>query len=484
MVSKSRREKARRVGQTLDQLPTEMRLHIAELGFSTIDAYTDWCRRHHFSHRLRKTAIERDREARYAQRVRVEERARTGRRVRNPKATTRRLLRGERRASDRGFERFAAELSRNAGDGRQDLLQTLLRRLIAVAPELLEPDEERFAVLAHMLDHWQDQCRDPGVWRPRTHNVERMLDSLLRHCFVEFEPPKALELSWPVDGDEAARYRTWFVALARGRSMRSLDLPIPYTRRMAHWFVHAPEGLGPSAALRYGQVRGLDGSDALARAVCRTRLGHSFEHDDFWRSVLAFFARHDFECRYEVARIVDYLHDQRFVGAAYVDVYGQRRWLPPPQPNLTVAGRDPAALRRQSDEWYRRFVYTIDPSNCKQTWEPGDAGGYREEQDLDDRRQTWAVVELCSGAELRHEGQVMGHCVYTYTHDCVGGQSRIFSVRVIRHGKVEHAATVECWRGKICQVRGRHNARVPDEVEQAVRRWAEHADLPIGSHAW
>jgi hypothetical protein len=483
MASKSRRKKAR-VGPSFDQLSADMQRHVKLLGFASVATYLEWCRRHHFPHHVRKTTFERRREARHARRVAVERRAREGRRTRNPKAATRRLLRGECEAVDNGFAPLHAALQTPTDDGRRTLLRALLRRLLRVAPKLLEPDDDTFAVLVRMLDHWRDRCRDPENWRPTTHNRTRMLESLLRHCFVEFEPPRLLQACWHEGDDHAARHRSWFVGLARGRSVRSLDLPLACTRRMAHWFQQAPDDLDPDAALRYGQVRGLGGSEELARAVCASRLGRTFEHDDFWRTVVAFLAQHRFERRYEVIAIVDYLYDQRFVGAACVDANGQRRRLPPPQPNLTMAGRDPDALRRQSDAWHRRFGFVVDGSQGGRSWERSELGGYREERQGATGRETWVVVELCSAPELRHEGQTMGHCVYTYTGDCAEGQSRIFSVRALRGGKVEHVATVEWWRGRIFQVRGRRNARAPDDAERVIRSWAAHVDVPIRSSAW
>jgi len=367
---------------------------------------------------------------------------------------------------------------------QQALLRSLLRRLLAVAPRLLEPDDEGLPVLLHMLEHGRDRVRDPATWRPTSRNRRRMLESLLRHCFVEFEPPATLRDCWFEHDAAAARHRRWFVTLARGRNLRSLDLPIEYSRKMAHWFAFAPDDFDPDAALRYGQVRGLGGSDKLARSVCASRLGRTFEHDPFWRTVVAFFARHGFERSYEVQAIVDYLHDQRFVGAAYVDEHGNRRQLPPPQPNLTMAGRDPAALRRQSEQWHSRFGCGANSSECALRWDPSDLAGYREVQGEGAEQRTWIVVELCSGSELRHEGQTMGHCVYTYANACAEGSSRIFSVRLVRGDAVEHVATVEWWRGSFVQVRGPRNAPPSPQAQRVIRNWAEHIDVPVRSYAW
>ena len=57
---------------------------------------------------------------------------------------------------------------------------------------------------------------------------------------------------------------------------------------MAHFFLQAPDHFTVEMALRWGQVRGFGGSEVLASAVAATRLGRSFEHENFWQTVLHF----------------------------------------------------------------------------------------------------------------------------------------------------------------------------------------------------
>jgi len=58
---------------------------------------------------------------------------------------------------------------------------------------------------------------------------------------------------------------------------------------MAHCFCEAPAHLSISQALRWAQVLGYDGSEALAEAICATRLGQCFENESFWSTVVPFF---------------------------------------------------------------------------------------------------------------------------------------------------------------------------------------------------
>jgi hypothetical protein len=91
------------------------------------------------------------------------------------------------------------------------------------------------------------------------------------------------------NGREAVRQQGWFLHAATGQNIRTADLPLPFTKRMAHQFMEAPAGLTVEAALRWGQIHGFGSTERLARAIIGTRLGTDFEHDDFWTTVLQFF---------------------------------------------------------------------------------------------------------------------------------------------------------------------------------------------------
>ena len=60
---------------------------------------------------------------------------------------------------------------------------------------------------------------------------------------------------------------------------------------MAHEVMQAPADLTVVEALRWGQCLGFGGSPELARAILATRVGRSFEHEEFWSTVIQFLAR-------------------------------------------------------------------------------------------------------------------------------------------------------------------------------------------------
>ena len=152
------------------------------------------------------------------------------------------------------------------------------------------------------------------AWKPQTHNSRRQFASLARHLFAEWPVPAFMDSGWFLgNGRGAIQQQEWFLHVGRGQNIRTADLPLPYTKRMAHHFMQAPADLTVEAALRWGQIHGLGGSERLARAVLGTRLGTSFGHDDFWITVLQFFIANPMLDLAHVGPIIDYIEQQRFV---------------------------------------------------------------------------------------------------------------------------------------------------------------------------
>src|SRR5690349_20726603 len=84
------------------------------------------------------------------------------------------------------------------------------------------------------------------------------------------------------------------------------------TKPAAHLFTQAPHHYAAVAALRWAQVRGLGGGEALARAVVGTRLGKVLENEDFWESLLNFFINQPSLGLAQVCPVVDFLQYQKF----------------------------------------------------------------------------------------------------------------------------------------------------------------------------
>ena len=185
-------------------------------------------------------------------------------------------------------------------------------------------------------------------------NPRPQFASLARHLLAAFPVPAFMTSVWfKGRGALGRRQQGWFIHIGSGKSIRTLGLTLPYTKKMAHHFLQAPDHFTVEAALRWGQVRGLGGSRELAYAVAATRLADPVECEEFWVTVIQFLVNHPELDLAHVRPIVEYLHDQRFVLEEHFDLMLDEVTWRVPQPRFSMKGRTPRSLLRDVREWQK-----------------------------------------------------------------------------------------------------------------------------------
>jgi hypothetical protein len=322
-------------------------------------------------------------------------------------------------------------------------------------------------------------------WTPVGDSPLPRFGSLALHLFARYPIPNFMTSVWFRDQNaESVRQQGWYKHIGLGRNIRTADLPLPYTKRMAHLFLQAPDHFAVEMALRWGQVRGLGGSEVLATAVASTRLGRSFEHEEFWQTVLHFFVNEPTLDPLHVGPIVDYLNDQRFVPHDILTEDGELRQSPP-QPNLTIKGRTQRSLLRQVEEWHKRLRHR--PKATPVHWKRSDIGEFHYvENEGRDRElaRTWTIRELLSSSELYREGLAMQHCVVSYVRECAGRGTSIWSMRMENPLRRDRVMTIEVdmKRRMICQARRRRNTSPTGKAREILDRWARQERLTIAEY--
>ena len=339
---------------------------------------------------------------------------------------------------------------------------------------------EALALTAGHVESWIRPVED---WRPRSHSARRKFSSLLRHLFVRYDDmPAFFDSVWFAGTSaQAAKQRQWYVRVGSGQNIRTCQLPISYTKRMAHHFMHAPCGVTVERALRWGQVLGFGGDERLAHAIFGTHLVESFDHDEFWATVIRWFIVHPFLDRAHVGPIIDFLNHQRFVPEHVYVTPGQREESPPPQPNLSMKGRTSTSLIRQVNEWHRKLAN--DNTHQVRQWKPSGIQEFefQEGSQASGNLKCWSIRELLSSKALVAEGRQLKHCVATYASTCDRGQSSIWTMEVESSEGRTKVITIQVRNSSrmICQARGKAN-RLPTEKERSImRRWATVADLKV-----
>lgn len=331
--------------------------------------------------------------------------------------------------------------------------------------------------LLALVEHRRDWIRGPETWEPRESSVMALFSSLAHHLLANFPVPPVLLSSWFLGTDWSARIRqNWFKHAGRGDSLRDAGFPIRLTRRMLHDFAHAPAMVPIEAALRWAEVRGLGGSDSLARAVASTRLAGEFADNAFWVSVFHLFINTPRLDLAHVAPVIEYLYAQKFECQQVIIGDDTELAISPPQPDLTVKGRTVESLMKRHAEWLA--ARTEERQRVTIRWERTGIAEYRT-QCFD---RTWTIRELLDSNELAAEGKAMNHCVAEcYTERCFERGSSIWSMGVERPGGRERVLTIEIDPDSraLSQAKGLLNAD-PDETSRAVLLdWACRESLNV-----
>jgi len=466
-----------------------MRRHLGRLGLRSLADYKAWCKAHGLSATPSKTPydLETELEAHEHDQHRA---LRQTRLHANPRKLIERACAGEidpKRVTRPQLKAFVTSIHASPSDtaSRQSLCKLLLKvqqdadflldgtsfggRSYVYVDALIKLNARRW--------HWIAALDD---WRPNSHNARRQFSSLVRHLFARYPVPGFMDQAWFLTGHGTERYREWFVHLAHGQNIRTADMPIPFSKRMAHHFLLAPDDYSIEGAIRWGQVHALGGGARLTAALLGTRLGHDFSNDEFWTSVIRFFAANPLLDRRHVGPIVDYLSAQKFETYEVVVGPGRVEMRYPPQPGLTMRGRTAQALLAQVERWHRELGRIRGSENLYFR-----RSGVKELSIKSGRHgeTEWRIRELLSGAELVAEGRAMQHCVASYAHTCAEGRSSIWAMEFVGKDGVEKRQTIEVTRDRvIVQCRGKQN-RLPTSAEfDVVREWARGAGLMLSPY--
>ncbi len=496
----ARNDPARKPKQDRSREPdADLLAHLRSLGLATVEDYRAWCAQHGFSRHTAKHWRVRLKERTHAQRAIADARfAQKKQEHRRPEKVIDRIFSGELReqdVTDPGLK-AVCRACKSAQESRPTriALHHLLKRvsadsgLVSGQPVIHQYGWQAGNTwvdgLLALARHARDWIRPVAQWKPQTHNTRRQFASLARHLFARWPVPAFMDSVWFLgNGRAAVERQRWFLHVGSGQNIRTADLPLPYTKRMAHHFMQAPADLTVETALRWGQVLGLGGSERLARAVLGTWLGTSFAHDDFWVTVLQFFIANSMLDLAHVGPIIDYVERQRFVSQDVFVAPGVVERRGPPQPNFTMKGRTPASLLRQVQAWHRTLARTEQP---RAEWPGSGIEGFEfsEGTERGDNLRVWTVRELLSTRALVAEGRTMKHCVATYAHSCARGICSIWTLEVETFEGRARVLTVEVQNAArlICQARGKCN-RIPGERDRGIlRRWAEKAGLTLAKY--
>lgn len=490
---------------------------IKTLGFKDFGDYKNWCLQNGFSTRMDKT------NAQFAAEVQFQRKqvaiVRSVNEAKQP--NIKRILKNF--SSSFGTDKYVTlpdgysglytirNVYQNVDENKKKQITKFLNTLITYANLLEEvSDKKKFiSLLADIVKLEHLWVRPVGDWKCRSHNTYRQFTSLLRHAFVLYEMPAFMDKAWvksvatldnatnerdwnaarvpPVSNSslQYAKYRSWYLHLGKGLNARNLpDLPISFTKRMAHFFMKAPENYEPNEAIRYGQVLSLGGHPFLVDALRPTRVCNHFDNEEFWESVIRWFiAQPMFDYSQHVGPIIDFISNQKFTPRNVIE-NGVVTHMGAPQPGFSMKGREPEALLRQVEAWHNQLGREKKSGNVAWEHQKNIADfEFIEGVDGTKSRKVWTIKELCSSGQLQEEGRKMRHCVSSYSHSCFTGKISIWSMDKLDSTGKERQLTIQVNSGgNIAQIRGRFNVKATEQQMIVIRRWATQNKLNFGSY--
>ncbi len=449
--------------------------HVHALRMREIADYQAWCIANGFSHTLRKTSAQRAKELDTYRAMAVKERLKASDRERNIGRQLQNIIEKKAKRSSVTNE-VLHEIASRLGRSRARRLLGEVFTYLEEKSDLLT-DVRYVRGIASLVEHRNSWIRPLEAWTAKTHNAARQFASLARHLLARYDVPAFMDTVWfSADSTQHG----WFVHIGQGGNIRTAHkLPLALTKKMAHWFMQAPDDVSAEGALRWAQVMALGGSGRLARAVMQTRLARRFKDNAFWETVLEFFSRNPMLDLVHVNPIVDYIWNEKYEDRMERLPGGQLRRLGPAQPNFTMRGRTPESLLRQVNEWHRRLGKETSAGDLR--WHRAAVGEFRHEEGgiNSGKWKVWTIRELLSSRELVAEGRQQQHCVATYAQSCFRRVTSIWTLELAEPTGFTKRATVELALPSktIRQVRGRRNRLADSKERDVIQRWAQQEGL-------
>ncbi|MFH2045414.1 MAG: PcfJ domain-containing protein [Pseudomonadota bacterium] len=330
--------------------------------------------------------------------------------------------------------------------------------------------------LSKKSEQW---IRPYANWQAPSHNPDKQFSSFARHLLANYPIPRFMDNAW-LKGNEL--HQKWFIHIGAGKNIRSAEnLPIPLTKKIAHYFLLAPENYAIEAAMRWGQIHALAGDKRIVEALLESRIIDDFRDNDFWSSVFRFFIKNPMLDTIHINPIIDYIWNQKYENRVVFVERGVAEEVGPEQPNFSMRGRTVNSLLRQVDDWHRQLGKEIKSGNLQ--WKKSLFHDFQfiEGSEKKKNMKIWIIKELLSSKELVVEGRQQRHCVATYAHSCHNGKCSIWTMDVQTEEGIEKLLTIELNHPEkiIKQVRGKKN-RIPTDKEiEILKRWSvkEHLDV-------
>jgi hypothetical protein len=465
-------------------LNPSLKKHVESLGLATAKDYVSWCKSNGFSQGYNKNDDSRKKELAHFRNLKVKEAVDKSKvRLQPTEKLIKDIASGRLTQSELNSNPKIRKLQEVYNQIPKDNQNSFLEYLLDIEKksELLSTETviadygsqvgntfiEALIKLFVLKAKW---IRPIENWEPKSHNIYKQFLSLTRHFFSKYPIPTFLDSAW---FSNKLVYQDWYLFLAGGGNLRKTNIPLEFTKKMAHCFLEAPSNYTIEKALRWGQIIGMGGTPQLVESVNETELGREFLNLDLWNPLINLFVINPMLDPYQFGPIMDYIKSQKFGVNA-------------PQPNYCMKGKTADFLLQKTEEWHAKLAKER-PRNY-QEWKAIGIPGFIKEEGLAGRPnfKVWTIREILNSKDLHEEGRTQKHCVGSYTHSCVAQRTSIWSLRCLdQAGNNERLLTIEVNNSNksIVQARGKCNQSPTAQSFGIMSEWAANTDLSINVYS-
>jgi hypothetical protein len=399
----------------------------------------------------------------------------------------------------RWFDQYQAE-------GLESLLSAQSRQLTEANIAVIKRAFSRNTILI------QNACMLSEFWirSPQDWNAAGDV-GLFEHLFMQYEAPAFLKACWSqVVDEENIQWLLCFVLYAQGGSLKALAHHFgwtPVSSKLWHQLPACPANMPSLEAVLYAEFKRLGGWDedfaclmANESYVIDLLKPTSEAGREFWYDTCRWTISKQFELLPEDNRKVLWwtrhcLTESARVGEVYslqgrslskvlesITVYEQaQRQIQLARERMAERARQVSMAREEERERLRE-AFRIE-EEARQALLAQRYQGYVGDYEVIDAnwnahgwdwstialRDHWRFTELTTSQALYDEGEAMGHCVGSYSLDCLNGESAIFSL--VKDGKREVTIEINPRHRELVQVQGLYNSDSSAEVDAVVKAW-------------
>ena len=322
--------------------------------------------------------------------------------------------------------------------------------------------------------NWKRSSLD---WEPKTYSVESQLIDICQHIFGQYKVPEFLASVWLETDFE--NFIPWYLAVAQGKSLKTISPFSSMTARMRHIFLTTPSKYNVVEAVYRAGAIALGADKILVQTVLTSRLTKQLnryepqEHFSFWITLIQFFINNPMLALSQFDPLIDYIQHMR---EQPLRINGQMfGWRHPSHPGFKIIGRSPLKLLEDMNLWHRETQKL--KHNGFVTWPSCGLEKFVHIEGPEYHQKIWEIEEILNSKALHLEGRDMHHCVGSYTRDCKSGYNSIWSMKCqetkVLTVQVAHTSSYP----KIIQARGLQNRYPTQKEKQILNVWAQQKGI-------